>query len=98
MIRVSVFYPKQEGTTFDMDYYKSSHRQLCFDVFPDLKGMDIEQGIDGPYIAMGHLYFENMDHLQSNMGNPDAAKAQADVVNYTNSVPTIQISQVISAD
>ena len=40
MIRVSVLYPKSEGTTFDMDYYKTKHRDLCFKVLPDLKKMD----------------------------------------------------------
>lgn len=96
MIRVSVYYPKGDGITFDMDYYKTKHRQICVDAFPDMKGMQIEQGIDGPYIAAGHLFFENMEQLQSNMGGPGAGSAQADLVNYTNSVPTLQISQVVT--
>ena len=96
MIRVSVYYPKGDGITFNMDYYKSTHRQICMDVFPDMKSMEIEQGIDGPYIAAGHLFFDSMDDVQKNMSSPDAGKAQADVVNYTNSIPTLQISQVIS--
>jgi uncharacterized protein (TIGR02118 family) len=95
MIRVSVLYPKSEGTTFDMDYYKTKHRDLCFQVLPDLKRMDVEQGLDGPYIAAGHLFFDNMEELQRSMGGPDAVKAQEDVRNYTNCEPAIQISQVI---
>ena len=92
MIRVSVLYPNGEGIKFDMDYYKTKHRQLCHDVMPGLQKMDVEQGIDGPYIAVGHLYFSDPGALQAGMGGPRIGEAQADVVNYTNSVPVIQIS------
>jgi uncharacterized protein (TIGR02118 family) len=57
--------------------------------------MDVEQGLDGPYIAVGHLFFDNMEELQRSMGGADAVKAQEDVRNYTNCEPAIQISQVI---
>lgn len=33
MIKVSVMYPAGEGKTLDMDYYKSTHRALCHEVF-----------------------------------------------------------------
>lgn len=92
MIRVSVLYPNGEGINFDMDYYKTTHRQLCFDVMPGLQRMDVEQGIDGPYIAAGHLYFDSPEALGAGMGGPRIGEAQADVVNYTNTVPVIQIS------
>ena len=29
MIRVSVFYPKTEGASFDHDYYREKHVPLC---------------------------------------------------------------------
>lgn len=92
MIRVSVLYPNGEGINFDMEYYKTKHRQLCHDVMPGLKKMDVEQGIDGPYIAVGHLYFDSPEALGAGMSGPRIGEAQADVVNYTNTVPVIQIS------
>ena len=94
-IRVSVLYPKGEGSTFNMDYYKTKHRQICVDVMPGLKKMVVEAGIDGPYEAVGHLYFDDMGTMGAAMGGPRIVEAQNDLVNYTNIVPVIQISQHI---
>ncbi len=95
MIRVSVLYPKGDGSTFNMDYYKTKHRQICFDVMPGLEKMDVEAGIDGPYEAVGHLYFGDMATMGAAMGGPRIGEAEADLQNYTNIVPVIQISQSI---
>jgi uncharacterized protein (TIGR02118 family) len=92
MIQVSVLYPKSDGCTFDMDYYKTKHRQICFDVMPGLQRMDVVQGVDGPYAAAGHLYFDSMEAMGAAMGGPRIGEAQADLPNYTNIVPVIQIS------
>jgi uncharacterized protein (TIGR02118 family) len=96
MYKVTVLYPAGEGKTFDMEYYKTKHRDLCFKVFGDLERMEIDQGVDGPYAAMGHLFFTSMEALQKNLGDPRVAEAQQDVPNYTNIEPVIQISAVIS--
>ena len=95
MIRVSVLYPKGEGSSFNMDYYMTKHRQICVDVMPGLQKMDVEAGIDGPYEAVGHLYFDDMATMGAAMGGPRIVEAQNDLVNYTNIVPVIQISQHI---
>lgn len=92
MIQVSVLYPKSDGSTFDMEYYKTKHRQICFDVMPGLKRMDCFAGIDGPYAAVGHLYFDSAEAMGAAMGGPRIVEAQADLPNYTNIAPVIQIS------
>jgi uncharacterized protein (TIGR02118 family) len=101
MIKVSVFYPNREGATFDMTYYCAHHMPLVQKlVGAALKSMAVEQGLGGPepgspplYLAMGHLYFDSLETFQSSFG-PKAAEIVADVPNYTNLQPIIQISEV----
>jgi uncharacterized protein (TIGR02118 family) len=95
MHKLTVCYPGGDGTTFDMDYYRTTHKDLCFSSFPGLQRLEIDEGINGPYIAMAHLYFESMEALQTGLGGPNAGQAAADVANFTNSKPVTQISEVV---
>ena len=101
MIKVSVMYPNTEGTTFDMSYYCNTHMPLVRQKLgAALKGVAVEQGIGGaeagsraPYLAMGHLLFESVEAFHASFG-PQAEVLLGDIPNYTNSQPTIQISEV----
>jgi len=101
MIKVSVFYPNNEGSKFDMDYYCSSHIPMVQKKLgAALKGVAVEQGIGGAapgsratYVAMGHLFFDSVDAFQSAFG-PNTKEIMADIPNYTDIQPTIQISEV----
>ena len=101
MIKVSVFYPKQEGSHFDMDYYCATHMPLAQRLLaPALKGIAVERGICGntpdlppTYAAMGHLFFESLDAFLAAF-LPNAATLVDDIPNYTNVQPTIQVSEV----
>ena len=99
MIRVSVFYPSGdvngEPARFDHDYYKNTHVPLCGKTWN--VGAEIDKGIDGPNLAAVHFFFESMDQVQSAMGSPGTADILADVKNYTNIAPVIQISEVVNA-
>jgi uncharacterized protein (TIGR02118 family) len=101
MIKVSVLYPAGADTKFDMDYYCNSHmpmvRQKCG---PACKSMAVEQGLAGgapnsppTYVAMGHLYFDSVAAFQAAFG-PHSKEIMADIPNYTNVQPVIQISEV----
>jgi uncharacterized protein (TIGR02118 family) len=101
MIKVSVLYPAGADTKFDMDYYCNSHmpmvRQKCG---PACKSMAVEQGLAGgapnsppTYVAMGHLYFDSVAAFQAAFG-PHTKEIMADIPNYTNVQPLIQISEV----
>ena len=66
-----------------------------------IKGATVEQGLSGgapdvppTYAAMGNLYFDNMESFQNSFG-PNADKIMADMPNYTNIEPIIQISEVM---
>ena len=55
---------------------------------------EIDSGVDGPYVAIGHLYFDSMDSMGSAMGN--GAEAMGDVPNFTDIESAIQISEVLA--
>jgi uncharacterized protein (TIGR02118 family) len=101
MLKVSVFYPTGQSTTFDMGYYLNRHIPMVRQLLgSSLKGVSVEQGISGmhpgssaTYVAMGHLLFESLADFQSSFG-AHAKAIVGDVPNYTNSDPIIQISEV----
>ena len=101
MIKVSVFYPNNEGSKFDIDYYCNSHIPMVRQKLGTAcKGAAVEQGIAGPtpgsrpaFIAMGHIYFDSVEAFQTAFG-PHAETIMADIPNYTDIQPTLQISEV----
>ena len=94
MIRLSVFYPSGEGSTFDHDYYRDNHVPLAVKAW-GLDGAEIDKGVDGPYVAAVHFTVESMDALGAAMGSPGTAEVMADVANYTNIAPVLQTSEIV---
>ena len=95
-VKVSVLYPASEGSTFDMEYYKVTHREIVERVLGPVE-FTCEQGLPGqPFMATGHLVYESMDAMQAGMGGPNAAEAQTDIANFTNVTPQIQIGEIIT--
>ena len=101
MIKVSVMYPNAEGSRFDMAYYLERHIPMVRQKLgPAVKGVAVEEGLGGaepgsrpPYLAMGHLLFESVEAFENSLG-PHAQGILGDIPNYTNTQPTIQISDV----
>ena len=101
MIKVSVLYPNGEGTIFDMKYYIDKHMPMVQGKLGDAcKKADVDQGLGGAepgsqatYIAMCHLYFDSVEAFQNSFG-PNAKEIMADIPNYTNTQPVVQISEV----
>jgi uncharacterized protein (TIGR02118 family) len=101
MIKVSVFYPNEEGKRFDMDYYLKSHIPMLQEKLgAALKGGAVEQGLGGAepgslatYVAMGHLLFDSVEAFQNSFG-PHMETIMADIPNYTDIQPVLQISEV----
>ena len=101
MIKVSVLYPASAGTKFDMTYYLNSHIPMVRQKLgAAVKGASVEQGLAGvqpgsppAYLAMGHLLFDSVEAFQESFG-PHAQAILGDIPNYTNTQPTIQISEV----
>ncbi|HXY92921.1 MAG TPA: EthD family reductase [Acidimicrobiia bacterium] len=97
MIRVSILYPRSEGTTFDIDYYVSKHMPLVQKELGDtLKGYGVDEGIGGdhpaPYHCVGYLMFDSVDDFFGGMAG--ATETRNDVANFTDCTPQLQISEV----
>jgi len=94
MIKVSVTYPSGEDTTFDHDYYANSHVPLCLTTWNPVKS-EIDKGINGPNVAGVHFYFETMDAFQAALAKTGTGEVMADVANYTNIEPVMQVSEIV---
>jgi len=102
MIKVSVLYPNGVGKKLDMEYYCNQHVSLVGELLGDaLKAATVEKGLGGgapdspaTYAAMGNLYFNSMESFQNSFG-PNEEKIIADLPNFTNIDPVIQISEVM---
>lgn len=94
MIRLSVFYPTTEGATFDHDYYRQKHVPLCLETW-GISDVEIDRGMDGPYVAAVHFRFDSPEVLQAAIANAGTGAIMADVANYTTIVPVMQTSEVV---
>ncbi len=92
MIKVSVMYPKGDGATFDMEYYRTTHMDIVERTMKPSK-IEIDQGTNGPYEAASHLYFADGDALAAGMAQ--GGEAMADVPNFTNIAPVMQTSAIV---
>ena len=101
-IKVSILYPHQEGKQFDFDYYINKHVPMVTGLIGHaILGATIERGICGataddspPYISMGNIYFESLETFQNSFG-AHADTIMADIPNYTNVAPVVQMSEVL---
>jgi uncharacterized protein (TIGR02118 family) len=102
MNKITILYPNSDDVTFDFDYYRDRHMKgIQAKCGAAMTKVVIERGVGGaapgapaPYVAIGHLYFESMDTMQSSFGS-HVADAMADIPNFTNSLPEIQFSEVV---
>lgn len=102
MIKVSILYPNGADKTFNMDYYCSTHVPMVASLLGNaVKGATVEKGLAGGapgsavrYAAMGNLYFDSIKSFESNFG-PHAPAIMADLPNFTNIEPVVQISEVM---
>lgn len=101
MIKVSVLYPNDASSNFDMNYYLTRHIPMVKQKLGSAcKHVAVDEGMAGgapgapaTYLAMAHLTFDSVDAFQSAF-TPHAEAIMGDVPNYTNSQPTVQISEV----
>jgi len=102
MITVGVFYPYGAGKRFDMTYYCTQHIPLVREKLgAACKSVTVEKGLAGEepgsppaYVAMCHLRFESVEAFQRAFG-PHAEAIMADIPNYTDIEPMLQISEVL---
>ena len=102
MTKVSVLYANGSGKTFDMEYYLNTHIPLVKKLLAEaLKGISVEQGMGGgapgsiaPFAGIANMYFESPRDFGKAFG-PHANEILADVPNFTNIEPLVQVSEVL---
>jgi uncharacterized protein (TIGR02118 family) len=102
MIKVSVMYPNTPGARFDHEYYRDKHMPLLKQRMGDsCKSYTIDKGMSGAepgspaiYIAMCHVFCDSADAFSAGFG-PHAQEIMADIPNYTDVSPVMQISEVV---
>ena len=104
MIKISLYYPKAEGTQFDVEYYHQKHMSFVQERLSSagLIKTGVERGISGeapdsepPFHCVGHLYFETEAAYWAAMGE-HGKELVADIPNFTNAKPSFLIAEVVS--
>ncbi|MDM0068434.1 EthD family reductase [Variovorax sp. J31P207] len=102
MIKVSVMYPHTPGARFDHAYYRDKHMPLLANRMGDAcKSYTIDKGLAGggpgeppTYVGMCHVFADSVESFQAAFG-PHAKEILADIANYTDIKPVMQISEVV---
>jgi uncharacterized protein (TIGR02118 family) len=102
MIKMSVYYPADGGSKFDHDYYRATHMPLLearlgeaclrYEIDKGLSGR--EPGSAPKFVAACHVYSPDLETFQAALA-PHSAEIVADVPNYTDITPIVQISEIV---
>lgn len=101
MIRITALYPNTSGSRFDGDYYVRKHTPFAHDLLAPhgLRSIRTTIGIAGldgtppPFWTVSELVFDNRGAFDAAI----AASGQAlfaDIPNYTDTTPVLQISEL----
>src|SRR3954462_534484 len=101
MIKVSVMYPNKPGARFDHAYYRDKHMPLVKARMGDAcRFYTVDKGLAGggprdppTYVAMCHIYCDSAESFEGGFA-PHAEEILADIANYTELAPVIQVSEV----
>jgi uncharacterized protein (TIGR02118 family) len=102
MIRLSVMYPQTSSSSFDWNYYTTTHFDLVRKYLGG-KGLirtEVDKGMAGfppgtpaPYHAIGHLFFGSIGDLVNALST--SPELIADQKNYFSGDSVVQISEVL---
>ncbi len=98
MISVHILYPKTDDSTFDMDYYTSTHMPMLANALGDAcKGWGASTSKGGQYAAVGWAHVESQEAFDAAMKEHGAA-IMGDVANYTNVAPEMMLGEVAHSE
>ncbi len=103
-ITMSVLYPRDEGATFDMDYYLATHMKLAEKAWQP-HGMkswnviEVPPSPDALYSVHSFITWEargkdGMEGLMAGVSSDLGKELTADVVNFSNRTPKVIIGPV----
>jgi uncharacterized protein (TIGR02118 family) len=92
-------YPNNAGATFDFDYYMKKHIPMVCDLLGTsvevVKGMSATPGEAPAFVCTGRIKIDGSDQFALAMAK-HGPRILADVPNYTNITPVIQIDEVLT--
>lgn len=98
---ITVMYPNTPGVTFDFSYYLERHATLIDRLYgSSIRKLELRRGTatpDGkpaPYVAIINIWIADQAAFDA-AGAKHGATLIADVPNFTNAMPTIQIDEVV---
>ena len=99
MITVTVMYPNTPGSKFDMDYFLGAHLDLVGKLWGGnlisaraVKGLGTpDPDTPAPYQVIAILEIESME-VQLQLAEENA-EVRGDIPNFTDVIPTVQISE-----
>ena len=102
MIKVSVMYPNTPGARFNHEYYRDQHMPMVKRKMGDAcEYYTVDKGLAGgapgappTYIGMCHIFSKSVEAFQAGFG-PHAKEIMADIPNYPDVAPVMQISEVV---
>ena len=100
MILVSVLYPGDEGSRFDIDYYTRTHIPLVKQRWGSmgltevrlLRGLSGADGARPPYAVIALLTFDSPERFRS-AADAHGAEIFADIPRFTDVTPVLQVSE-----
>jgi len=90
--QVVVLYPRKDGSTFDKDYYMSSHMPLVEKYWKKhgLKSYAVtELNADSPYTYSCVMEFESHESFGAAAADPNTKEVMDDVDNFSNEKPVL---------
>ncbi|TQV85703.1 EthD family reductase [Exilibacterium tricleocarpae] len=102
MVRITTLYQNTEGAHFDFDYYVDTHLELIRQRMEGagLVGMEVIKGMSNPdgspaeHLCIFHIYFTTLEAGLRGI-EQHGEEFAADIVNYTNIEPQVQIGAVV---
>lgn len=104
MIRITAIYANDTGSRFDAAYYRDQHTAFAQGLLGPLGLLEVRtvfgaEALDGappPFWAVSEMVFDSRQRFDEAMA-ACGERLFADIPNYTNVVPVLQISRLESA-
>jgi uncharacterized protein (TIGR02118 family) len=98
---ITVLYPNKPGVTFDFEYYLKHHATLIDRLYGASiaklelrRGSATPDGSPAPHIAIINIWIADQAAFDA-AGVKHGATLIADVPNFTNTLPVIQIDEIV---
>jgi uncharacterized protein (TIGR02118 family) len=101
MYCISIAYPKNDGGTFDFDYYAKKHIPMVahFLGANAVRG-EVRKGVASPdgsaasFVCLANIWINSVEEFQATLAK-HGKEIMGDIPNFTNIQPIIQVDEVV---